>query len=445
MISSFASTPTDRAEERQEESPSFEDPEHRQSSPRSRQEHPSVEELRRVLENPKSHAQTIYTSYRAIPSPRAPRLSRLVIRRLLRRLSLAGRRNFLSTAWYLSVMDDVKAAQIPLTTAEWNSAISLVGRRFGRVTPAKLELALQHFRALEADSKARAGQVTFNVLFDLAAKAGNFVLAELVLKEMAARGLELDRFGHVALIYHYGLRADGDGIRAAYRRLVDGGSIVDTVVLNCVIAALLLAGEPSTAQHVYERMKRFHADHSGAPLPPRPDWAVRSLGHALKRLSRAAVGDAERLRLLQEKAMLAPDARTFFMLISYHCHKTGQFDAIVALVEEMRQYEVAFEISIFRAILQGFSIHGGGRRGTWTATKLDHVWAAFSVAVYEGKLYLGPRMVIWYLRASCKCAGKRHMLTKWDEIRASWQGVLQHQARIERAILQLLAARNLGD
>ena len=40
------------------------------------------------------------------------------------------------------------------------------------------------------------------------------------------------------------------------RALVEAGEIVDTVVLNAMISALVKAHEASAAENIYERMKR---------------------------------------------------------------------------------------------------------------------------------------------------------------------------------------------
>ncbi len=376
-----------------------------------------------TLEDPTSPPDVVFAAYRALPPPRISLLGRATIRRLLRRLSVAERKNPTLMMQYLSVLDDVKAAEIPLTKSQWTSAIALAGRCFYRVTSAEVEAALRIFRAMEAQSGVRANQVTFNVLFDVATKAQKFVLAEMVMKEMQARGLELDRFGYVGLIYYYGVRGDGDGIRATYREFVDSGRIVDTAVLNCVIASLLKAGELPAAEQVYERMKIFHEEHSGAPLPPSQWWAARSLAKSLRRLDSDAEGDPEKRRIFQERSILAPDARTFLLLVQHHCLKTGQLNTVADLLQQMRAFTAPLHGSIFLVLLKGFSTHGGERYSDWTLLELDQVWAACINALEEGAedVHLGRWMVLWALRAYHKCGGLNRMLELWEDIRPRWQ------------------------
>lgn len=382
----------------------------------------ALKNLEDALHAPDRPQETIYELYRALPPSRIEYLTGPKIRLLMRRLSVVERKSVSTMMRYLSVVDDLKAAGIPLTPGEWNSSISFAGRCLARVSAAEVESALQVFREMELEAGVRADHVTFNILFDLAAKAGKFVLAELMLQEMRARGLELNRFGGVGLIYYYGLKGDGDGVRAAYKRLLDDGHIVDTVVLNCVIAALLKAGETPAAEQVYERMKAF-ASCKGAPLPPRHWRDIRSLGKALQRGANLARGDTTRRRKLQDDAILTPDLRTYRILVTYHSVETGQLDYITTLLHEMRWYEVQLHASIFIALLRGFSIHGGIRYTTWKESVLESVWTACLHAVDRrvDDIYLGKWVVIWVLRAYGKCAGTEKMLEVWEEIKERWK------------------------
>ncbi|KAI9755254.1 MAG: hypothetical protein M1815_005115 [Lichina confinis] len=400
----------------------------------------AVDALKRALADPATLPGAIFAAYRALPLPRVPLLARVTIRRLLRRLSSPTKKNRSLMMQYFSVVDDVKAAGVPLTRAEWTSAIALAGRCFARVSAADVEAALHMFRSMERESGIRPNQVAFNVLFNMAAKAQKYALAELIMQEMRERGLELDRYGHMAHIFYQGLRCDGDGIRTAYRRMIDDGYIVDTVALNCVISALLNAGEAPAADNVYRRMKQFHANHSGAPLPPTQCWAIRSAGKALQRLSRDARGDPERQKKLQEKAIMAPDLRTFRLLIRHHCQQTGRLNAVTTLLEDMPWYGAPLHASIFQALFQGFALHGGARPGEWTLEQLDDVWAACAYADGQGAqgMRLGHWLIIWCLRAYIRCAGRARMLAVWDEARERWRPPEGELHMVQTAIYAML-------
>lgn len=392
--------------------------------------------LRDALEEPDCPQETVYELYRALPAPRITYLSRSRIRLLMRRLSVVERKSVPTRMRYLSVVDDLKAAGIPLSVAEWNSAISFAGRCLARVSAAQVESALSVFREMELESGVRANHVTFNILVDLATKAGKYVLAELMLKEMRARSLDLNRFGGVGLIYHFGLKGDGDGVRTAYRRFLDDGHIVDTVVLNCVIAALIKAGEAPAAEHVYEKMKLFSANREGVPLPPRFWRDIRALGKALQRDASLAKGNRARHRKLQANAILAPDLRTYRILIIHHSIETGRLERIITLLQEMRWYEVQLHASIFLALLKGFSLHGGVRNTQWTRSLLEGVWSAYLHAADTGVdgIYLGKWLVIWGLHAYGKCAGKKRMLEVWEEVKTRWEPTEDELVMVKKVI-----------
>jgi pentatricopeptide repeat protein len=366
--------------------------------------------------------ETIYELYKALPSPRVPYLSRRTIRLLLHRLSVVERKTEASMLRYLSVVDDMKIVGIPLTTGEWSSAIAFVGRCFSRVSQAEIESALYLWKEMEGEAGVKSSTVTFNILFDVAAKAGKFALAEMILVEMQSRGLELDRYARVGLIYYYGLKGDGDGVRRAYRELVDAGEIVDTVVLNCVIAALVKAGEPAAAEQVYERMKVMHRKRSGAPLPPR-DWrGAREISKLLRGAAKAATEEPEHYEKLQRKSSVAPDLQTYRILAVHHAVCTGELEHLAKLLAEMQFFRIPLHGSIFLALFKGFSIHGGVRYTTWTRSRLESVWSSYRSALDDQveQLYLGKWIVIWSLRSFARCAGKQRTLEVWEEIKERW-------------------------
>ncbi|KAI9789699.1 MAG: hypothetical protein M1816_005874 [Peltula sp. TS41687] len=449
LVDHYAEIPTDDDSRKSNPLPSAsllsaqaEQQRRRERSPRDSPLLPEDESVRATLRNlkdaldaPDHPQETVYDFYRALPAPRLEYLSANTIRLLMRRLSVVEHRSVPTMMRYLSVVDDLKRAGIPLTTAEWNSWISFAGRCLFRISGVEVASALQVFRKMELEAGVRADHVTFNILFDLAAKAGKFGLAEIMLQEMRARGLEPNRFGGVALIYYNGLKGDGDGVRAAYRRLLDDGHIVDTVVLNCVIAALIKSGETPAAEQVYERMKMF-ASRKGVPLPPRYWRDIRHLGKALQRKANQARGDVARRRKLQDDAILTPDLRTYRILVSHHSVETGQLEYVSRLLHEMRWYAVQLHASIFISLLRGFSVHGGIRYATWSISLLENVWTACLDAADNrvDEIYLGKWLVIWVLRAYGKCAGKERMLEVWEDIKERWTPTEDELDAVKKAI-----------
>src|SRR5271170_3598383 len=206
-----------------------------------------------------SSNRALFEVYKKFPDPGVASLPRGVIRLFLQRMSTPWVKSEKTMLRYLSLIDDMQRAALPITSAEWSSAIYLAGRSFSSVTESEVATSFRIWREMEQNAGVKSNHVTFNILFDIAVRAGKYVLGQTILKEMYDRGLRLNRLGRVSLIYYHGLRGDGDGVRKAYRDFVEAGEIVDTLVLNCVMASLINTQEPVAAEQVYERMKNLQA------------------------------------------------------------------------------------------------------------------------------------------------------------------------------------------
>jgi len=381
-----------------------------------------------TIQDSKTTNEDIFQKYQDLPFPGVSHISDGFRRRLLHRLSVSHKRTESATLRYLSVVDDMKAAGLPLNAAEWSSAMHLVGRCYANVSAVEVEAALRIWKEMEQEAGVEGTGVTFNILFDIAVKAGKFSLAEMILKEMKARNLELRRFAHVGLIYYYGLKGDGDGIRDAYRHLVDDGRIVDTAVLNCVITSLLRADEPNAAEQVYERMKEMHARRGGRKLPPN-DWKKsRELGRLLERTSRT-FRSTEAKQKLQDEQSLAPNRRTFVILLAHHVSHTGELQRVASLLDEMHLLGLDIHGRLYMEIFRGFANHGGIRYSPWTSARLESVWNALQSTLakdVEG-VYIGKWIAIWIVRAFARCSGRSRALEIWDELKSRWKPSEQEQ------------------
>ena len=400
----------------------------------------AIEQFLRAIRDENSPPEHLYELYQALPFPRITQLSEDLRRDLLRRLSIVERKNQQTMLRYLTVVDDMKAAGLELTSGEWSSSIAFAGRCMARVTAAQVESALHNWKEMELVANVKGTNVTFNILFDIATKAGKFVLAEMILKEMKARGLAVNRFARVGLIYYYGLKGDGEGVRKAYKELVEAGEIVDTVVLNCVIVSLIRAGELPAANLVYERMKRMHARRTGTKLPSR-DWkGSRELGRMLNRAAKVYRSDPEKRQRLQYEQSLAPNLHTFSIFVDHHVTRTGELQSIATLLDEMQFFDVALHGSMFIKIFKGFATHGGIRYSSWTRARLESVWVSFQAALDEGieDIRVGKWVSIWALRAFTKCSGKQRTLQIWVELKSRWTSDARESEVISRVLHNLL-------
>lgn len=401
---------------------------------------PALAHLLKVLGRDDCTHEEAFEAYSAMPFPRVSYLSDDTRRLLFRRLSVLEKKGRVSKIRYLSVVDDMKFTDLPMTTAEWNSAIAFCGQCFLRITAVDVENALRTWKEMEQEANVRGGTVTFNILFDIAAKAGKFTLAEMILQEMEDRKLEYNRYSRNALIFYHGLKGDGDAVRRAYREFVEAGEIVDTVVMNSVITSLIRAGEPAAAEQVYERMKRMYTKQTGHHMAPGSWNEVRNLGRLLNRAARHFKEDPMRLQQLREEQTLAPDIRTYAQFIEYHASQTGELGSIAALLAEMQQLGLPMHGRIFTKLFKGFTYHGGVRYTSWTRARLEAVWDSMLEAADQGldDVRVMKWMVLWAVRAFERCAGRQRTLEIWSELRQRWKpghGDMEYVMSILREIL----------
>ena len=376
-----------------------------------------------VLNNSNCTHEEAFEAYSALTSPGVSYLSSEMHRVLFRRLSVMERKTRAAKMRYLSVVDDMTAANLPMIDGEWNSAIAFCGQCFSHLTAVEIEDALRTWTEMEQEANIKGRTVTFNILFDMAAKAGKFVLAEMILKEMKDRKLKYNRFSRNAFIFYHGLRGDGDAVRRAYRDFVEAGEIVNTVVMNTVITALIQACEPAAAEQVYERMKRMHTKQTGQVIPPGNWRQVRDLGRVLNRAAARLRDNPEQLRQVQEQQSLAPDTQTYLQFVEYHVSKSGEIRRIATFLAEMQYLGVPMHGRMFTKLFKGFAYHGGVRYSSWNRPRLEAVWASMLEAADQemDNVRVMKWLVVWAVRAFERCAGRQRTLEIWSELKSRWK------------------------
>jgi len=364
-----------------------------------------------LLLNDDTSNRVLFEAYQKLPKPGVAFLPRGIVRVFLQRMSTPWQKSEKTMIRYLSLMDDMQEAGLPITRSEWASAIYLAGRSFSHVTPKDVMRGFEIWKQMEHQAGVKAHNVTFNILFDLAVRSNMYVVAQKILKEMHDRGLRLNRLGRVSIIYYHGLRRDGDAVRKSYRDFVDAGEIVDTLVLNCVIASLLNAGEPEAAEQIYERMKSLHSqlhieqgdDGQMKYYKQYPGTGEHSIGREmasnhldriLLRCSRLKVLLPDHHKELQESMPLVPDHSTFRALIAYHINVSGNLDRVVVLMNDMAEvFGLPFQTILFQLLFKGFAIHGGSGDpdAMWSAQRLSSVWDACRKAIKDRQAYKRAR------------------------------------------------------
>ena len=388
-----------------------------------------IKKLEKLLEDDEAPHEEVFDTYKKLPSPGVVYLRIELIRSLLHHLAIVQRPTPIAMQRFLSMLDDMKTAHIHIIRSEWTSAMHLAGRAMGKVGSDELQSALHIWRDMERRAAIKGRDVTFNVLFNVAVKAGRYALAESFMKEMQARRLPMFRYWRVTLLYYYGVLQNGNGVRKAYQDLIAAGEIVDTVVLNAVIASLIRAGEPSAGEHVFKRMKRLHATRI-APAPGHRflnrNWRDRrALGLLFREESRRLVreGRDDELKRLQDFAPVAPDTRTYGILIRYYAATAGNIDRVDELLREMKLNAVALDGTVFIVIFQGFNAFGGVRYSSWTSSKLEKIWTMYLKALDEQleRTWLSSLAVIAALKAFARCTEPDRTIRAWEQIRALWE------------------------
>ncbi|CAN9139130.1 unnamed protein product [Alternaria alternata] len=146
-----------------------------------------IDELQALLKNEEAPHQHVYDAYKKLQSPGVVYLDTLTIRALLHHLAVVERPTPIAAQRFLSILDDMKTAHIHITRSEWTSAIHLTGRAMGTVSEDDLQASLRIWQDMERRAGLKGGYVTFNVLFNIAVKAGKYSLAETFMKEMQDR------------------------------------------------------------------------------------------------------------------------------------------------------------------------------------------------------------------------------------------------------------------
>jgi len=406
-------------------------------------DHPKLDQLVRTLENSACTHEEAFTAYLELPSPGVSYLSSEICRLLFRRLSVIEKKNRHARMRYLRIMEDMHSCDLPLEEAEWNSAIAFCGQCFA--SDREVDTAVQIWSEMEQDAGIKGGMVTFNILFDMFAKAGKFVYAERVLQEMEARKLSINRYARIGFIYYHGLKSDGDGVRKAYREFVEAGEIVDTVVMNCVVASLIRAGEPAAAEQVYERMKLMLAKHTGKKFSSLSWRQTRDLGRTLDRAVRLLKDQPAKLQQLQDEQFLAPNLHTYAIFVEHYASEMGELRRVAALLNEMQDLGVPMHGRIFLKVFKGFAKHGGIRYTSWTAGRLERVWKSLlEVLDQDTDVKVMKWMVIWSVRAFERCAGRERTLEIWAELRKRWKPSGDDEAAVFTVLRDTLKVEDGG-
>ncbi|KAI5301828.1 hypothetical protein KEM55_001481, partial [Ascosphaera atra] len=176
--------------------------------------------LWRLLRDEDSTNEHIWVAYRELEPPGVKLLGEHSRGLLLHRFAKPRRRTRADCLRYLALVDDMTEAGLYLSNSLWHAAIHLAGKHSFNITTKDLREALGMWRRMEYQGGHTSSKVTFNILFDIAIKAGQFRVAERIVQEMDSRGLTFSRFGKVERIFLQGLLGNANGVREEYNEFV---------------------------------------------------------------------------------------------------------------------------------------------------------------------------------------------------------------------------------
>lgn len=367
-------------------------------------EESEVQDFLTALRDKTKSIQYLFMLYRRIPGTGVQKLSNRSRAIFLRRLGAPAQRRRVDARRYVAVLDDMAAADIPMTRSHWTTAIHLVGRGTagGRVSPRELEQAIGVWRRMEHMAGLKADRVVFNVLFDIALRAEQYTVVERLLAEMRSRGLDLDRFGRVSYIVYKGELGDVDGLHQAFDDFVASGEIVDTVVMNCLITAFMRAGDFHAAERIYLHMmdarkaigQRSKVDSLFQPSLT-AEFSIyrtqtKTLGRHLQRTSGVSYNISPSLhdRARRQSYPLTPDMRTFHVMLSYYTRIAGDLNGVMSILKDMKATVRATPNGlVYFLIFDGFARFGGWKE-QWSAENLREAWkACFELILDSQKRY----------------------------------------------------------
>ncbi|OTB03519.1 hypothetical protein M426DRAFT_321674 [Hypoxylon sp. CI-4A] len=362
---------------------------------------------------------TVYELYLSLPEPRVSHITARLRHQLFAVLGMTERKDAKSMLRYFSVVTDVKNSGFPLTRVEWNTALSFAGRYVGKSTETEVEAALHLWREMEQTAGIRGSEVTFNILFDVASKAGKLSLAEMIYQEMNTRGFQFNRYHHVSLIYYFGLRQDASGMRAAYKEMVESSEVIDSTVLNCVISGFLATGEEDSANRVYEKMK---GSTRGAKVPLDRNYTMqKNITKVLMMFAKVGKKHPDMRPNFQQTALISPDLQTYRLLINHYGPKLGDLSKVAQFLDEMKLFNIPLHGAIFLALFKAFGKYGGAG-SDWSAQRLINVWDAFLTALdseTEG-LYISTWMAMAILRSFAQISSRDQVLDVYEVLRTRW-------------------------
>ncbi|CEJ81789.1 hypothetical protein VHEMI01900 [[Torrubiella] hemipterigena] len=400
--------------------------------------------IRQRMRQPRrTSLSAIYKLYCQLPEPRMLYLTWQWRTRLMKVMGTPRTKSKSGMVRYFELVSDIRDAGLTMRLAEWNYGLAFASSYASKTTSYELETTLKLWREMEKEHGLPGNDVTFNILFDVAAKAGNYDLADMIYQEMENRGIDFNRYHHVSLIHFFGLKLDADGLRSAYKEMVESGEMIDTVVLNCVIAGLLRCGEEMAAEYTYERMKQGHVL---APDMPERDYMLgRVITKVLMMFTKIGKVHPQIKDSLQTNVLISPDIHTYRLLIEHYAIRVGDIGKVAQYLDEMKALKIPVHATIFLALFKGFFSYGGYEGSLWSEQRLQDVLNALYLARDEetSEFFIDTWVVIWALRAVKKCSSIEAVIDTFAALEKRWDVVPDRQVYMHEIFDNILRDRDV--
>ncbi|OLL22577.1 Pentatricopeptide repeat-containing protein [Neolecta irregularis DAH-3] len=397
-----------------------------------------------------SSVHEIWDVYQHLPYPRAQFLERWLIRRMVIRL-LRMSKGQAKLSRFMSIMGDLRVSSIPIRVSEWTGFITILGTSFEPVGKTELDAALQIWKQMESTG-IKADISTFNALISVATKAKSWYVVNTILSEIRTRGLVYDRYTWCSCFVLKTLQKDLPALISVFRNFQQTGDIVDTVILNAIISGLIYCGDPSDVHRFYRRMFLAATTNSKTPRPRTVEekrvqtkmLIASRAGHPLDLLLR--ISPTYQIHK-GEIEPVAPDIVTYSILLHYYCIRTGDFQAVGALLQDMETLDISPNESIFSPLFRGFSLRGSpiqlsSSPSEWSRIRLEYCFDILISQKSRETVRLNKMLVIWIIRSFKKIQSDK-IETVWKAVDAMWE---EQGADIEtrRPVALVCALKEIG-
>lgn len=369
----------------------------------------------------------LYESYCALPTPRPLHVGAEHLEDLVSALMGPREENDAARAVFGLVLGDVEQAGLPVSRHERNAALSMAVREYyqdaaaytrqrakeGIKTDAEtLKLSAALRRGPEEDSEVppildnlvrlyekveqEPGEdiSTVNILYRFALATEDEELAGRAAARLRSGAVAADRITFLVELMRAGRRGRAGEVRQLYAELRARRLVVDVVVVNVLLKALLSCGDREGAERLFhavlaqEAQKReVETQREDVPEEDRVA-AYESIAPAIRGESRhmnqlrlldlveqiaAAHSDAPPTTdgaSVQGAVRIVPDKYTFGTLFGYYCLEAGDAGAALELLPAMRAHGLALAEAHYVALFRGFARHRGNG---WTRELLKQV------------------------------------------------------------------------